>query len=118
MEEKFAAVEEVGDEVEGLWRLECKVKLDDKGMRDLLHDIAFNLCVLYLVGLDNEVLFERLDGVNLSSVLFLGHVDLSEATPPNHLQQLEVFDRQWLLLCRRRATIVENLSARLKAGLG
>ena len=62
------------------------MKLDDERMRDLLHDIALDLRVINLIGLNDEVLFERLDRVDLPCILLLGHVNFAEATAPNDLQ--------------------------------
>ena len=86
MEEELAAIQEVCDEVERLGRLEGVVKLDNERMRDLLHDVALYLRVIHLVGLDDEVLFERLDCVDLSCILLLRHVNFAEAAASNNLE--------------------------------
>ena len=114
MEEELAAIQEVCDEVERLGRLEGVVKLDNERMRDLLHDVALNLRVIHLVGLDDEVLFERLDRVDLPCILLLRHVHLAKATAPNDLEQLEIFDGHRGLVARGRAVSVENFGTRLK----
>jgi len=74
------------------------VELDNEGVSDLLHDISLNLGVVYLVGADDEVFLERLDRVDLLRVLLARHVHFAEGAAPNHLQQLEVLDRE-LLVC-------------------
>lgn len=109
VEEELTAVQEICDEVEGLGRLERVVQFHDKGVRDLLHDITLNLRVINLVGLDDEVLLECLDGVNLPSILLLGHVDLAKGATSDHLQQLEILNRELLISCRGQA-IIENLA--------
>ena len=93
MEEKLTTIQKVCDEVERFRRLESEVEFDDEWMRDLLHDVPLNLCVVRLICADDEVLLERLHGVDLPIVLFLCHVDFAEGAATHDLQQLEVIDR-------------------------
>lgn len=93
MEKELAAIQEICDEVEGLGRLEGKVELYDERMGDLLHDITLDLRVVDLVGLNDEVLLERLDGVYLLGVFFLRHINFAKGAPSDHFQQCKVLDR-------------------------
>jgi len=61
------------------------MKFDDKRMRDLLHDVSLNLRVVDLVGLDDKVLLERLDGIYNPRILLPSHVDLAEGAATDHL---------------------------------
>ena len=56
VEEQLSAIQEVGDEVEALGRLESVVQLDDERVRNLLHNVALDLRVIHLVGLYDKVL--------------------------------------------------------------
>lgn len=85
MEKELATVEEVCHKVQRLGRLESEMQLDDERVRDLHHDITLNLRILHLVVLDDEVLFQRLHCENPAIIFFLGHVNLSERSPPNDL---------------------------------
>lgn len=64
MKEKFTSIEEVGDKVKTFVRLESVVQLDDKWMRDLLHNISLNLDLVRLIRSNDKVLLERLNCIN------------------------------------------------------
>ena len=66
MKEKLASIEEISDEVEAFSGLKRVVKLDHERVRDLLHDVPLNLHLICLVRPEDKVLFERLDGVDLT----------------------------------------------------
>jgi len=86
VEEQLTAVQEVRHKVKRLGRLKGVVELDDKRMSDLLHNVSFNLGVVDLVSFDNEVLLERLNGVDLPTILLTCHVHFAERATPNDLQ--------------------------------
>ena len=69
------------------------MKFHDEGMRDLLHDISFNLCVVHLVRLHDKVLLQCLYSVDGTIVFLFCHVDFSEATTADHFKELEIFYR-------------------------
>jgi len=50
------------------------MKFYDEWMRDLLHDVSFNLGISHLISTDNEVLFKCLNRIDTTSVLLLGHI--------------------------------------------
>ena len=93
----FTTVAEVCDKVESLRRLESVMKLDDERMRDLLHDISLNLCVVHLVCSDDEVFLQRFDRVDLLRVLLARHVHFAEGATTDDFEQLEIFDSQLFL---------------------
>ena len=74
MKEKFTSIEEVGDKVKTFVRLESVVQLDDKWMRDLLHNISLNLNLVRLIRSNDKVLLERLHSIYFPVCLFLGKV--------------------------------------------
>lgn len=92
MEEKFTAVEEVCDEVQALLRLESVVKLDDEGVRYLLHDISLNFSIVYLVRSDDEILLECLHRINLLVIFLLRHIYFTKRATSYHFEQLEIID--------------------------
>ena len=92
MEEKFAAVEEVCDEVQALLRLESVVKLDDKGVRDLLHDVSLDFRIIDLVRSDDEILLECLHRIYLLVIFLLRHIYFTKRASSYHLEQLEIID--------------------------
>ena len=94
MEEKLAAIQKVGDEIQTFVGLKGVVELDNERMCDLLHDVPLNLDLVRLVGADDEVLLERLHRVDLIACLLLGEVDFTKGASANDLEQLEVFDGQ------------------------
>ena len=91
MEKQLASVEKICHEVESLSRLESVVKLNDKWMRNLLHDVSLNLCILDLIVLDDKIFLECLHRIDFSIILFLGHVDFPERPSSNDFEELEVF---------------------------
>ena len=90
MEEELTAIEEVCDKVESLRRLECVMELDDKRMRDQLHNVSLNLRILLLVVPNHEIFIESLHRVDLSVIFFLSHIDFAKGASSDHLEQLEV----------------------------
>ena len=79
------------DEVEAVHRLKAGVELDEegrlvgKGEHPLLgHD------TVDVVVLDNDVLFQDLDGVQLFRVLAVGEEHFAKAALAEHHQQIEV----------------------------
>ena len=85
MKEKFATIQEVRDKVKALSRLEGVVKLDNEGVRYLLHDVPFNLGAFHLVRANDKVFLQRFDSINLTIVLLFGQVHLTERTATYHL---------------------------------
>ena len=65
MKEKFTTIEEIGDKIEAFVGLKSEVQLDNKWMRDLLHDVTLNLHLVRLIRANDEVLLERLHCIDL-----------------------------------------------------
>jgi len=72
------------------------VQLYNEGVRDLLHDISFDLDLLCLIGFSDEILLQRFDCIYLLIGLSLGKVYLAKVSSTHDLHQIEVLNVQSL----------------------
>ena len=70
------------------------MELDNEGVSNLLHDVTLNLGVVNLIRPNDKVFFQRLNSVDLSSVLLTGHVYFAEGASPNNLEQRKILHFQ------------------------
>mmetsp|Transcript_17633 Transcript_17633/g.58081 ORF Transcript_17633/g.58081 Transcript_17633/m.58081 type:complete len:437 (-) Transcript_17633:326-1636(-) len=90
----------VHDQVEPSLALESIVHGDDVGMTESAHDTSLGFGASQVV-LKNNLLPHALHRVDLPAVMLPHLIDLAEPTLPNHVQDLEVIDRDFVDLLLR-----------------
>ena len=96
------------------------MKFHHKRMRNLLHDISFDLRVIQLIRPDDEIFLECLHCEYLVVIFLLGHVYFAKGAPANDLHKMEVLYGQCVVRIASTQDIASRrgLERRLETRLG
>ena len=109
MHEKFSTSDKLHYEEDFLISLEHIFHTDQKWMISFLQNFLLEQCRLNLVIIENDVLSQRLHGINFATSCFLDEEDFSETAPSNYTLDDKIFEPNIFLILVFREECIRSL---------